>query len=110
MIADPACIDDLALHVHGDNLARHRFRSRKLAGSDDLIRILPEISAPLLGIWGEHDATAGTIAAIRERQRLFLAAQENAEFHILEGVGHWAMYEAPEVVNRLLLGDSTHQP
>jgi pimeloyl-ACP methyl ester carboxylesterase len=109
MIADPAAIDDLAVHVHGDNLDRHRFRSRKLAGSDDLLRVLPDIPAPLVGIWGERDATAGDLSAIEERGKLFSAAQPDAEFHILKGIGHWAMYEAPDQVNRLLLGGSAHQ-
>ena len=109
MIADPSAIDDLAVHIHGDNLARHRFRSRKLAGSDDLLRVLHEIPAPLVGIWGEHDATAGGLSAIEERGRLFRAAQPDAEFHILKGIGHWAMYESPDEVNRVLLGGSTQK-
>ncbi len=109
MIADPTAIDDLAVYVHGDNLARHRFRSRKLAGSDDLLRVLSDVPAPLVGIWGECDATAGNLAAIKERERLFRAAQPDCDFHILPGIGHWAMYEAPETVNRLLLDGSVEQ-
>ncbi len=109
MIADPTAIDDLAVYVHGDNLSRHRFRSRKIAGSDDLLRVLPDVQAPLVGIWGECDATAGDLAAIEEREQLFRAAQPDCDFHILSGIGHWAMYEAPETVNRLLLDGSVEQ-
>lgn len=105
MLASPAAIDDMAVYLHSDNLARHRFRSRKLAGSADLVTVLPGIKANLVGVWGCEDATAGGRAAIEQRRELLRQAQPGAEFHILEGVGHWAMYEAPETVNRILLAD-----
>lgn len=103
MIADPANIDELAVYIHADNLARHRFRSRKLAGSNDLLRILPDIRAKLVGIWGEQDPTAGGAADLDRRRELFKSAQPHCAFHVLPGIGHWAMYEAPEHVNQLLL-------
>lgn len=103
MLASPAAIDDMAIYLHSDNLARHRFRSRKLAGSADLLAVLPQISASMVGIWGSEDATAGGRAAIEQRRQLLRDAQSSAEFHILEGVGHWAMYEAPVAVNQILL-------
>ncbi len=106
MLNDTAAIDELAVHIHGDNLARHRFRSRSLAGTNDLADVLAAITARLVGIWGDRDATAGGAANIAARRKLFLAAQAGAEFHVLQDVGHWAMYERPEVVNALLLGQS----
>lgn len=109
MIAQSELIDDLAIFVHADNLARHRFRSRKLAGSNDLLAVLPRIEAQLIGIWGELDATAGSATDIARRQELFQQAQPGAEFYVLPGVGHWAMYEAPEQINALLSGVSAHQ-
>ena len=103
MLHDPATIDALAIHLHGNNLARHRLRSRGMAGGNELAEILPEISAHLVGIWGEYDATAGGTKNIEARRQLFLKAQANAEFYILPGAGHWAMYERPAEVNRLIL-------
>lgn len=103
MLASPAAIDDMAVYLHGDNLAHYRFRSRKLAGSSDLVAVLPNISAELVGVWGSEDATAGGPAAIDQRRELLQQVQPAAEFHVLDGVGHWAMYEAPESVNRILL-------
>ena len=105
MLHDPARIDRLALYIHGDNLARHRLRSRRMAGSNDLAAVLPEITAHLIGIWGECDVTAGGSESIKARRQLFLQAQPDAEFYVLPGVGHWAMYEAPTKVGRLILGD-----
>lgn len=106
MLHDPVAIDELAVHIHADNLVRHRFRSRRLAGTSDLAETLPGILAPLVGIWGEFDTTAGGLANIRARRELFTQAQRGAQFHLLPGVGHWAMYEAPDEVNRLLLGSA----
>ena len=71
-----------------------------------LAETLPGILAPLVGIWGEFDTTAGGLANIRARRELFTQAQRGAQFHLLPGVGHWAMYEAPDEVNRLLLGSA----
>jgi pimeloyl-ACP methyl ester carboxylesterase len=104
MLYTPESIDDLAVHIHGDNLARHRFRSRSMAGSNDLAEVLPRIGAQLVGIWGDRDATAGGSDNIEARRALFLAAQSEAEFHVLRDIGHWAMYEAPCEINRLILG------
>ena len=104
MIHQKSLIDPLAIHIHGDNLARFRLRSRGMAGSNELAENLPRITAKLVGIWGEYDVTAGGAVNIEARRQLFLAAQPDAEFHVLPDVGHWAMYEAPETVNRLILG------
>ena len=105
MLASPVAIDDMAVYLHSDNLARHRFRSRKLAGSADLLAALPNIRAALVGVWGCEDATAGGRKAIEQRRELLQHVQPAAEFHMLEGVGHWAMYEAPQAVNRILLAN-----
>jgi len=96
-------VDELALYCHADNLARHRFNSRRLSLTDDLIQALPAIRGALVGIWGSRDATAGGRPAIEQRRDLLRAAQPDCAFHILDGVGHWAMYEAPDQINHLLL-------
>lgn len=103
MFHDQDRIDALAVHIHSDNLARSRFNSRGLAATSALADTLPGISARLVGIWGEWDATAGGATNIAARRALFLEAQPGAAFHVLPNVGHWAMYEAPRAVNALLL-------
>ncbi|MEP6391512.1 MAG: alpha/beta fold hydrolase [Halioglobus sp.] len=102
MLHDPASIDDLAVYIHANNLARHRFNSRKLSRSDELWAALPKVAAPVVGVWGAQDATAGGGEALVEREALFRTHQPVCEFHVLEDVGHWAMYEAPEQINRIL--------
>ena len=104
MFADEDRIDELAIHIHGENLERHRINTRKLSLSEDFLQALPLIKAHLVGVWGSKDATAGHSDAINKRRQLFEQAQAGAEFHVLDGVGHWAMYEDPAAVNRILLG------
>ena len=103
MLASNDSIDELAIHIHGENLARHRFNSRKLSLTGDFVQALPLIKGRLVGVWGSRDATAGGRPSLEKRRALFEAAQTGAEFHILDGVGHWAMYEAPEAINKILL-------
>ncbi|MEH6586704.1 MAG: alpha/beta fold hydrolase [Halioglobus sp.] len=104
MLHNPAAIDPLAVYIHAQNLMQHRLRSRGMAGSNDLSDILPQITAQLVGIWGQFDATAGGRDNIEARRQLFLQAQPNAAFYLLPNVGHWAMYEAPAEVNGLIMG------
>ena len=103
MLHDVDRIDSLAVCIHAHNLARSRLRSRGLAVSNQLAETLPHIRAELTGIWGEFDATAGGAACIATRREMFAGAQPGAAFHLLPGVGHWAMYESPASINRLIL-------
>jgi 2-hydroxy-6-oxonona-2,4-dienedioate hydrolase len=101
MFADPARIDDLAVHLQCENVARARVRSRVFAWKDLLGPVLPRIAAPLGGIWGERDATA--YPWVGDRRDLLRRIQPDAFFAIVPGAGHWVMYEAAEAFNRLLL-------
>ena len=105
MLHSSEYIDDLAVYLHSDNLARFRFRSRKLAKTNELAELLPEIKAPLVGLWGEHDATAGGVEKISARRSLFENAQPRCEFHVVPDAGHWLMYERPKEVSEILLSD-----
>ena len=103
MLHDRDLIDPLAIYIHRENLALARFNSRGIAVTNALAEALPDISARLIGIWGERDATAGGAVNIAARRDLFLGVQADAAFHVLPDVGHWAMYEAPQRVNELIL-------
>ena len=101
MFADPACIDDLAVHLQCENVARARVKSRGFAHIDVLRPVLPRIAAPLGGIWGERDITA--YPWVDERRDLLRQIQPDAFFAVVPGAGHWVMYEAAEAFNRVLL-------
>lgn len=102
MFAEPSTTDDLSLYIHRTNVARGRIKSRSMSLSDELCRALPDIKARVGGIWGELDATGGGIAAIRERQEILQNHQPHAAFDVIDGAGHWVMYEAPEAFNLTL--------
>ena len=103
MFSEGADIDELAVHLHASNLARHRFNSRSLSRTEDFFSALPAFNGQLVSIWGSEDATAGGAAGIDARRRRILEVHPDAVFRVLPGVGHWAMYEAPEAINALLV-------
>jgi 2-hydroxy-6-oxonona-2,4-dienedioate hydrolase len=100
MIADPAKIDALAIHLQATNAPRGRIKSRRFSRADTLARALPLIKARLDGIWGGRDATA--YPHLDERARALRAVQPGAHFEIIDGAGHWVQYEAAERFNPLL--------
>jgi len=101
MFANERRIDDMAVRLQVENVARARVKSRRFAPLDLLRPVLPQVTAPLGGIWGERDATA--YPYVEERRDLLRAIQPNAPFDIIAGAGHWVMYEAPQAFNRALL-------
>jgi pimeloyl-ACP methyl ester carboxylesterase len=98
MIYDRAKIDALALHIQTRNAVRSRIRVKHFAHRSALAECLPQVSARIAGIWGEHDVTAAPEPA-REVLRGF---QPQAPFAVVPGVGHWVQYEAADTVNRLI--------
>lgn len=101
MLADPAKADDLAVHVQMENIRRARFKSGGIPESDALSRALPAVRARLVAIWGERDAFTGP--NIELRRRTLASFQSGLDFRVVEGAGHWAIYEAAERVNVALL-------
>jgi 2-hydroxy-6-oxonona-2,4-dienedioate hydrolase len=101
MFADAGRIDDLAVRLQQENVARARVKSRRFAPLDLLRPLLPRITAPLGGIWGERDVTA--YPWVDDRRDLLRQAQPGAFFAVIPGAGHWVMYEAADAFNRVLL-------
>ena len=101
MIWDRAKIDDWAVEMQHRNVARTRFDSRRLSWADGTPELIGRLACPVLVVYGEHDAAA--IPPIAERIARCRAARPDLEAAIIPDCGHWAMYEAPQAVNRLLL-------
>jgi pimeloyl-ACP methyl ester carboxylesterase len=101
MFADPARIDALAIHLQAENIRRARFRSRPFAATDDLARALPTVTAPLKAIWGTRDI----IARPSVETRLAVLRRHHPELvvRLIEGAGHWVMYEAADRFNAAFL-------
>ncbi|MEE4192616.1 MAG: alpha/beta hydrolase [Halieaceae bacterium] len=106
MFSPEFSIDELAISLHAENLARARFNSRGLSRTDDFRLALASATAPVHCAWGSVDATAGGEAFLASRAALL--EDTGAGFELLPGVGHWAMYEVPAAVNRILLDALAH--
>jgi len=104
MIADPAAVDDLAVHIQDLNTQRARFRLAAWTAEDRLSstgRALSRVRAPVKGIWAGRDAFAGD--TVRARMALVRQMHPDADIHLIEGAGHWIAYEAPAQFNHLLV-------
>jgi 2-hydroxy-6-oxonona-2,4-dienedioate hydrolase len=101
MFADPANIDALAVYLQTENVRRARFQSRPFAASDEIARTLLHVTAPLKTVWGTRD----TIARPSVQARLDVLRRHHPELEarLIEGAGHWVMYEAPDAFRDALL-------
>lgn len=99
MLHDRSRFDGLALLAHERASRATRYRSKDFAQTVDLGRILAGFDGALRMIWGEWDVTAASPA---------LAAQwiarhrAEADWHVVDGAGHWVQYEAPAQTLALL--------
>lgn len=97
MIADPAKVDDLAVHLQIENARRSRTKSGRIPESDSLLQALPAVRARICGLWGGRDAMA--LPFLDRREAVLRRFRPDLDFRIVPGAGHWAPYEAPEAVN-----------
>lgn len=101
MIGDPDNIDDQAVYLQSENVARARLRSYRIAGTDTLGQALEQVSIPLSGIWGRGDIYA--IPSLDQRMEFIQKVCPGADCRVIDEAGHWVMYEAPEAFNRIAL-------
>jgi pimeloyl-ACP methyl ester carboxylesterase len=101
MFADPAKIDELAVHLQAENIRRARFRSRPFAATDTLARALEKVSAPLKTIWGTRDIIARP--SLEARLEILRRHHPELEARLIEGAGHWVAYEAADAFNAAFL-------
>ena len=71
------------------------------AATDELARTLADVPAPLGTIWGTLD----TIARPSLQARLDVLRRHHPELDVrlIEGAGHWVMYEAADQFNAAFL-------
>ena len=101
MFADPAKADDTAVEAHARNVSNARSNTEHVPGSDSLLLALPDVSATLSAIWGAEDVFVGPHMLVREQTlRQF---DLSLDFRVVDGAGHWVMYEQPALVNAALL-------
>jgi len=101
MLGDPARADDLAVDLQIANLARARFRSGAIPESDALLLALPDVRSRLSGIWGSRDAFAAPF--LPARREALARFEPDLDFRVVEGAGHWVLYERPREVDAAML-------
>ncbi len=105
MLAHPESADDLTLDVYAADLEKARLRVETFIGTLDTT-LLNRLDAPILAVSGALDPTG--IPDVAVQQERLRAARETAggvpvECVVLENVGHWAMWEAPQAIDVLLM-------
>lgn len=101
MIADPARIDDLAIEIQCQNAARTRFFSRGASRGQGLIEALQQVTLPVCGIWGRHDATSS--GGIETALNAFHQVLPQASSQVIDDAGHWVQYESAPACNAAML-------
>lgn len=100
MLAHDDSVDALAVALHEANVVRDRMKMRRLSRTDLLLRTLPQVRCPVVGIWGEEDLL------YRGRTEVIAPALAHApDFRgltLLPGIGHWAQYEDAPGFDRAL--------
>jgi 2-hydroxy-6-oxonona-2,4-dienedioate hydrolase len=94
MIANPSRIDTLAIHTHGDNIRRARFKSRAYAGTNEIAENLPRVTAKLRAIWGANDVLA--TPSVEARYDILRRSHPELQTRTIADAGHWVAYEQPE--------------
>lgn len=93
MFADPDAAGPFETYLQIENMRRMRTRSRRFAYQPVLREALERLGpVPLNGIWGSADITAAP--HIEERRALMAGICPSLMFEVIEGAGHWVMYEA----------------
>ena len=100
MIHDPVKIDDLAVHMQALNVPRARTASRAVSRTSALRDALAEVLCPLTAIYGEQDVVSPQHG---DRQAILSEVHPRSRQHVIPGVGHWTMYEAPRETVRHML-------
>lgn len=107
MLHDPESADEFAIHQLVPNARKSRLDVPPMVLPDRLIRIFPKVRVPVDAIWGEFDRPHPNPPVQEEVLRKFFP---HCDFRVVEGAGHWAMYERPEAFNEALLGILAREP
>jgi pimeloyl-ACP methyl ester carboxylesterase len=108
MLHHPDSADELAQFLLVKNgRATRMMQAPTFVMPDRLAYILPRVSARVDAIWGEFDRPHPDPAL---QEAVIRRSHPECDFRVIEGAGHWAMYEQPEAFNAALLGILEERP
>lgn len=100
MVHDPAAVDELAMVLHMENMAKNRLRSRGIARRTIAADSLRGLACRMNFVFGDGDPTLDPdLDGIRKAAA---DLQPDAPFHVFPETGHWVQYEAADEFNALL--------
>lgn len=100
MVHNPGSVDELAMTLHMQNMAKTRLRSRGIARRTIAADDLRGLSCRLGFIYGDGDVTLDPdLDGVRTAAS---DIQPDAPFHVFPDTGHWVQYEAADAFNALL--------
>jgi 3-oxoadipate enol-lactonase len=94
----PAVVAAIRRTIEGTNPVGLAAAQRGMAAREDVRGELAKIGVPTLVVVGREDGISPP-----EEMREIAQAIPGAEFHVIEGAGHMAPLELPDVFNRLLV-------
>ncbi|MBU2533825.1 MAG: alpha/beta hydrolase [Alphaproteobacteria bacterium] len=100
MFHRPERIDELAITLQAENVAKARFRSRIHSHTDNVKRAVARTKVPIRCIWGEHDVVGHPdIPTV-----LGILGEHHPEMisTTIPDAGHWVMYEKADEFNDAL--------
>lgn len=100
MLAHPQNADDLTLDIYAGDLAKARLRVETFIHGLDT-SILQRVNAPIMAIAGALDPTG--IPSVAGQMNLLKREMPDVRTHLISDCGHWAMWEAPERINELMV-------
>tara|TARA_Y100001934_G_C12191583_1_gene696690 strand:- start:2 stop:886 length:885 start_codon:yes stop_codon:yes gene_type:complete len=100
MLSGPDAVDDLALYLQSVNTPRARVKSHKFMRKLTLPEALAELSIPITVFWGTADQYYPHFMKNYDEQ--IVERGIDIDVDVIEGAGHWAIYEAPEIMNEKL--------
>lgn len=98
MLHDAGAVDELAMAIHERACKATRFRSKAISRQALLDEALAAYGGPTLLLWGEHDVTALPVAIAQQ----LAGNEEQRDWCVLPGAGHWVQFERAAEVNALL--------
>ena len=101
MIADPANIDPLSVHLQEQNARRGRTKSPPISRTPIVMEALPKVTARVGVIFGERDATCHGFLQVREQA--LRAIKPDLDYAVVPKGGHWVAYETAEAFNATLI-------
>lgn len=97
MVARDETVDDLALGLYVEALKQDRLTKRRMAATDVLLRTMPQISAPVWGVWGAEDVLWR--GRFDQAEAGLRRAQDFRRMTLVADAGHWVQFEQADVFN-----------